>query len=434
MQTYDQGQINPKRDIMLSWSNTVFGGRCRGFDERYNHPFVVTAGYTRFSNTEGSVHQNERISNLQKMYIKVDLEEHFWGLPFEYGFGMKFRTVSAEFSQRFVQGESFNYMNLIPYGYISTEIEFNEYFILRSSIGTQIAWGTSVTLEPRFRMAYYPDGINRQELSFALGRYSQDINGITDERDAGTTFTFWKSVESGNSIQSAYHGILSYQQGFGQDITTNIEGYIKDYSNILVSEWTPEVGLKTETSFANGFAYGFDARIEYNSHPLYFYLSYGWSRIKYKAASGDLGAWIEEPIFKYFPPHDQRHKLNSMISYNFAGYTTSISWEFGTEKPYTKVYGFDLSLNSPSENPLNDPGTARTLYSRPYSERFPTYHRLDASVERSFELSPQFTVNAKAGCINIYDRDNIFYFDLNALKRVDQTPLLPYISITTEMN
>lgn len=434
MHTYDRGQINPNQGIMLSWSNTVLGGRCRGFDERYNHPFVVTAGYSQYNNSEGSANHNERISSLQKMYIKVDLEEDIWGLPFEYGFGMKYRTASAKFDEKFVQLKSFENLNLIPYGYISTVIELNKYFTLRPSIGTQVTWGTATTLEPRFRMAFYPDGSNRQEISIALGRYTQDINGITDERDAGTTFTFWKPVESGDPIQSAYHAILNYRQRIGEGLTTNIEGYIKDHRNISVSKWTPEAGLKTETSFANGMAYGFDVRLEYEKFPVYFYLGYGWSKTKYEAASGNLGAWIEEPVFKYFPPHDQRHKFNSMMSYNFAGFTASISWEFGTGKPYTKVYGFDLSLDSPTDNPLQDPGTARTLYSRPYSERFPTYHRLDASIERSFEISSQLSVKAKAGCMNIYDRQNIFYYDLNALQRVNQTPLLPYFSIKTEIN
>lgn len=432
--TYDQGQINPSRNLKLSWGNTAIGGRCRGFSERYNHPFEVTAGYTSYTNTEGTRQQVERSSSIRKMYINVDLEEEFWGLSFDYGFGMKLRFVSAELAEPFTNIETFENMNLIPHLYIATEIEPNKYFTFKPSIGSQITWGTTATLEPRLRAVYYPDGSNRQEVSLALGKYTQDLNGISDQRDAGTVFTLWKPTEQNNPTQSVQHGILSYKQMIGESFNTSIEGYVKDHKKTLVSKWTPVAGLETETSFTNGSTYGFDLRVEYENHPFYLYLGYGWSKIKYEADSDNLGAWIKEPIFEYSPAHDQRHKFNTIATYNFQGFTTSLSWEFGSGKPYTKVYGFDLSLNSPANDPLNDAGTARALFSRPYSERLPTYHRLDASIKKSFDFSPNLSVNAKIGCINIYNRNNIFYFDLNSLERVNQTPFLPYFTIETKIN
>jgi hypothetical protein len=38
-------------------------------------------------------------------------------------------------------------------------------------------------------------------------------------------------------------------------------------------------------------------------------------------------------------------------------------------------------------------------------------------------------METKAGAINAYDRDNIFYYDVNSIRRVNQTPLLPYLSL-----
>lgn len=430
MHTFDNGQINPKRSLELSWTNTVFGGRCRGFDERYNHPFTVTAGYSRFRNTETSPEREERSSTVSRVVLKVDLEEQFWNLPVDYGFGLRFRTVSANMAEKFVQVSSFHNMNLIPYTYLNTEIKPNDNLTIKPSVGAQFTWGASASLEPRIRMAYSPGKKNNSEISLAAGSYTQDINGITDQRDAGTTFTFWKPVEGDNPIQKAYHGILSYRQNITKYLTTNTEVYVKDHRNISVAKWTPQASINTETAFANGFAYGADFRIKYDRDPIYIYVGYGWSRIKYEAVSENLGAWVEEPIFEYFPPHDQRHKVNTVMGYKWSKFNFNVSWEFGSSKPYTRVYGFDLSLRSPNDNPLQDPGTARTLFSRPYGERFPTYHRLDFSVDRTFQLSATNVLQAKVGCINIYNRDNIFYFDLNSLDRVNQTPLLPYFSLT----
>jgi hypothetical protein len=64
------------------------------------------------------------------------------------------------------------------------------------------------------------------------------------------------------------------------------------------------------------------------------------------------------------------------------------------------------------------------IYERPFNATLPTYHRLDVSVERPFQLGPA-TLTAQAGLINAYDRANLFYYDAFTLQRVDQLPLLP---------
>lgn len=435
MRTYDSGEINPTRNVNLTWANTALGGRCRGFDERYNHPFTVTAGYSSYRNTEKTPEADRRTAQVNRLFIKFEHEEEFLGLPVDYGFGVKYRTISAELAERFTSLESFDDMNLIPHAYATTVWKPSQSLAIRPGFGSLISLGNRPTIEPRLRIAYRPGSNNNKELSLALGSYSQLIDGITDERDAGTVFTVYRPNTSEEEPQKALHAILGYQQRFGRYFKTNVETYVKRHENIPVSKWTPESKLNVETALAEGLSYGFDVRLEYSKFPFYMNVSYGWGKVEYEAESGNLGAWIEEPIFSYSPAHDQRHKINAVASYTIAGFKTNISWEFGSGKPYTQVYGFDLELDSPTDDdPLRDPGTARTLFDRPYGERLPVYHRLDISVQKSFDLSSNVGMDLKAGCINTYNRDNIFYFDLNTLERVNQTPLLPYVSVTTEIN
>lgn len=431
LRTFDEGEINPGRDIMLRWTNTAFGARCRGFDEQYNHPIEVTAGYTGFHNSEASPDRQERSSGINQFYLKINHKEEFLGLPVDYGFGLKYRKVTAKLAEQFTDFESFSNIGLIPHFYVGTTLNFKDHLTIKPSFGSQATLGTSPTLEPRIRMTYRPDGSYDQEFSLAAGRYSQELNGISDERDAGTVFTVWRPIDIADGIQTALHGIFGYKQRISEYLSTNIEGYVKKHRNIPVSKWTPEASLQIETGLANGLTYGFDIRLELNSNPFYLYLGYGWSEVTYEAATDDLGAWLEEPVFKYHPAHDQRHKFNSVATYRFGKFNTSISWELGSGKPYTQIYGIDLGLNVPFEDPLQNPGTARTLYDRPYGERLPYVHRLDFSVERSFELSSDNSMDVKVGCINTYNRDNIFYYDLNSLERVNQTPVLPYFSVRT---
>lgn len=432
--TYDNGKINNFRNINLSWQNAVAGGRCLGFAENFNHPIEITAGYSYFTNAEKGLDQTERESDVGQLFFKFDHEENLFGLPFDYGLKLNFRTYNATLAERFTRLESFNDKQAVVSLYASTVWEPNEYLRVEPSLGAMGTLITTPTFEPRLRILYKPGGSDDIEISAAAGRYYQTLTGLSDVRNAGTVFKVWQPIERDLNIPSALHGLLGYKQQIGDHFIFNIEGYVKDHKNISVTKWDPVAKLETGTTKADGFAYGGDAQIEYQNDPLYFMVSYGYSKVKYEAATDDLGAWLNQPVFSYNPRHDQRHKVNSIVSYEIGGFTANASWEFGSGQPYTRVYGFDLGLRIPEQDPRKDPGTARTLYSRPFGGRLPVYHRLDVSVERSFQLSTDFKLSAEIGAINVYDRNNIFYYDSNTLRRVNQTSLLPYVAVQAQIN
>lgn len=434
MRTHDSGQIDPNRDSRLSWSNTAIGGKCRSYDPLFAKPIEVTMGFTSYRNSEDAGGQTVLDSGIQQQYLSVDHAFEGGGEIIDYGFGVTFSKFDGELSERFSNLETFSDRSAIIKTYFSSDLELSEHFTLQPSLGMQLTLKTRPILEPRLRVSWRPDGTRDHVVSLAAGRYTQVINAISDERDAGTVFTVLQPSSSGEPLQEAWHGVLGYRMLLGDHLEANVEGYFKSHMNIRVSEWNPEIQLEMNTARADGTTYGFDTRLEYDRSPFYIYLGYGWSKVEYEAASGDLGAWIQEPVFSYSPPHDRRHKFNSVASYELGAFTTSLSWEFGSGRPYTRVFGFDLHLDVPREDPLTEPGTGRTLYSRPYDARMPTYHRLDFSVNRSFELSPSTTLEAKVGVINLYDRDNIFYFDANLVQRVNQTSRLPYLSLQANFN
>ena len=79
------------------------------------------------------------------------------------------------------------------------------------------------------------------------------------------------------------------------------------------------------------------------------------------------------------------------------------------------------------------PAVPRVIYDRPYSGRLPTYHRLDISIEREFELKAGANLRFNAGLINSYNRENLFYFDLFTLGRANQLPLVPSFGVKLEI-
>ncbi|MEP1304282.1 MAG: TonB-dependent receptor plug domain-containing protein [Balneola sp.] len=433
IQTYDSGEIVPSLRVNGSWKNTVIGGNCLGYDELNDFPVEVTFGYTSFENREGSDSETFRSSSVNKLYLSTDRQEEAFGTKVDFGFGITFNNYKTELSEKFSSFESLDRKVPIVNAYGSSEFDINEQLIAQVGFATQISLISPATFEPRARFSYKIDDLGHREVSLAVGRYSQTVSGISDERDIGTVFTVLKPIEEGDPTPSSLHGIVGYNERRNL-IEFNVEGYIKKEKNVPVSKWNPRSGIELETAFAKGLIYGFDINTQYKGRKLFMAISYGWSKITYSADTDDLGAWLGNEVFSYSPFHDQRHKLNTIISYEFFGFDFSSSWELGSGRPFSEILGYDFNLSPLFQDPEVDPGSSRILYEQPFAGRLPYYHRLDVSLGRSFKIGPLLLLESEIGAINTYDRNNILNFDILTFERVDQTPLLPYLSIKLQMN
>ena len=61
----------------------------------------------------------------------------------------------------------------------------------------------------------------------------------------------------------------------------------------------------------------------------------------------------------------------------------------------------------------------------------PTYHRLDITVERKIVLSLA-DMTLQAGVINVYNRANIFEYNIFTGGRIDQLPIIPSAGIRVD--
>jgi len=430
LRTRDRGSIGPNRDREFTWSNTVLGGRCFFLDERFGNAFSLRGGYTGYENGVGTAGAPEQTSSRWRVYLFLDQEQVLLGQPVEFGVHFTAGQYSADINQRFVDAQSLSRWQDMIRVYGTMDWAVSDRLTLSPSITGQVpATNLRILVDPRLRVAYRPDGTDQQELSLAAGLYHQIDEGLTDERDAGNVFTVWRPPAEDDPLPQSLHAIVGYRQRIGTSVEASVEGYAQRHANLLVSKWTPDAAATTASARADGVTYGMDARIEVRNGPLYGFVGYGWSSVTYEAATGDLGAWVDGEVFSFSPAHDRRHQLQAVASYEWQDVTANVSWELGSGRPYTQVYGFDLALELPGERPTEEPGTAQTLYERPYGERLPAYHRLDVSLERTFDLSDRLALDATVGAINAYDRSNLFYYDVNTLQRVEQSPLLPYVSL-----
>ncbi len=134
---------------------------------------------------------------------------------------------------------------------------------------------------------------------------------------------------------------------------------------------------------------------------------------------------------------DRRHNINLLATYKFgekSEWEAAARWNVGSGFPFTLTQGFYNSFSF--QNGLGaDPRTGNgqlgvILDEKRNAGRLPYYHRMDVSLTRKIKLGKHTRLEAVASATNLYNRENIFYFDRIRNQRVDQLPIMPSIGLT----
>lgn len=437
VRTYDRGRIDPDGAASFQWSNTSVGGECLLFGQASAQTFHVAFGATHFGNEVRSTDQTRRASDTWKARTKFDLTQPApWEGTVQWGGTIQADQYSYALNEPFLGFTSEDRFLLSASLYGKTTWEVTEALTVTPSIGGQslFAWD-GVSVDPRVRLAYQPGSQNDRTLTAAVGVYHQIPTTIADERDVGSTFRAWTPTPFLNKPLRADHALLGWAQPLAPGLRASVEGWYKRFQDLPVPRWTPLVRTNTTLARADGRAYGADVRLRYTRDPVRLSLSYGYGRVTYEAAGDALGAWTGEDLVEYNPPHDRRHKLSARATWQGDLLSASVRWQYGSGLPFTQVYGYDtlLEIRGRRDAPTDVVGRPRTLYRRPYRDRLPAYHRLDLSAKRTLSLGPALDLTVEGGAINAYNRANLFYIDIFTLDRVDQLPLIPYLSLQVDV-
>jgi hypothetical protein len=433
LHTYDRGKVDPERRVSFKWSNYAAGGRCVWAPASSATLVEIKAGVSGMENSVGSDVQAERSASVWRFRNGVNLTiPQGEGRNLRVGFQVAGVTwPSTTLRERFqgIRTESdFFLTNRIYGGY--------EWSLLDGRVTVKPSMGLGGTLdklnlEPRLRASWRPWSSEGQELNAALTLHHQLLQGVTDERDAGSVFTARLPEPIDRSRSQALHAVLGWSQQVGHfDVTA--EGFYKRLRALPVPVWSTRARFTTELDQARGNVYGFDTRLEYEQGPLYGYVGYQWSRTRYELEDRLFGEAFGNPVQEYSPPHARRHNLNVVAQAELPWATASLRWQYGSGRPYTRPIGFDDFFDLRRNPDVRAPGESRFLFEKPYRGRLPAYHRLDVSLERAFTLGAA-ELTAKAGAINSYNRRNLFYFDLFTFERVDQLPLVPFFSLKASL-
>jgi hypothetical protein len=173
-----------------------------------------------------------------------------------------------------------------------------------------------------------------------------------------------------------------------------------------------------------GYARGIDCVIKYDLKRFYFWVTYSFAYNR---------RW--DGVREYFPIFDRRHNINLVSSYTIdkkKHWEVNARWNFGTGFPLTPTQGYyqNVSLSNYMGNYTTPNGSLGYIAGDLGSMRLTDYHRLDIGVKYKYNWAERRILEITAGCTNVYNRANIFYFDRVTFKQKNQLPILPNLNMS----
>jgi hypothetical protein len=237
-------------------------------------------------------------------------------------------------------------------------------------------------------------------------------------------------------LQISQHAILGIEYDYTNYLTFQLEGYIKYNPQLIVLNRNKIYNdtyananqadyFKKDFILEEGRAYGVDFVMKYDHNQLYLWFVYSLGKVQ-----------RYDGVYNYYPHFDRRHNMNVVASYQFGedlDWEVNGRWNLGSGFPTLQNQGYYELLSFAdgiSSDYISENGTIGVIYSSiDQKVRLPYYHRLDLTVKKNFALSTESNLEISLSCTNVYNRDNIFFFNRITHQRIDQLPILPSLGI-----
>ena len=313
-----------------------------------------------------------------------------------------------------------------------------------------------IILEPSFRLQYYASlAVASPEPRMSLkwnitkkfrfkasaGMYSQNLIAANSNRDVVNLFYGFVSgpdnLQSSitnpdgstrpitHNLQTATHYITGFEFDLAKHLDLNVEAYLKNLTQLIninnnkIYDDTPDNALipdvlKKDFIVETGVAKGIDVTLKYDYRNFYLWFVYSLGFVtQYDGVLQDAsGNYIS-----YRPNYDRRHNINIVGSYTFGknhNWEFDARWNIGSGFPFTPTGGFYENLpftSGVNTNYTSTNGNLNYFFDNSQVKELPWYHRLDVNVKRTFLFLEKTKLEVAAGATNIYDRENIFYFN-----------------------
>jgi hypothetical protein len=365
-----------------------------------------------------------------------DIKEFAWNNNFtflfnsrdELGLGLQVKTFSSDLNYQN------RLSNFVTYGDFGANFDFYaKYKFLRFEnfgleAGVRICPVTltilsSQLLFPNVSLTYriFP------ELAFkaAWGIYKQEIMAYTDDNDVVSIFEPYLIIPSYLSPSKAIHYMAGFDINLSPFFSMQIESYYKSLLHIVDINQNKVFASDPDLISTDGESYGLEYTAKYSDEKIFTSVGYTL-------------AWAFKGIdaVRYFPRYDSRHQIDILVGWDFgAGWKASAVWTLNTGRPYTQSTGFyDKTYieNFWDQFLTLEPTKAYALLDGKNAARLPVYHRLDMSLSKEFVLF-FMKMTLEVNIMNVYNRQNIFYFDRSTGERINMLPFLPTVSLRVDI-
>jgi hypothetical protein len=428
----------------FNWSNKAFGTNfllLPGTSSALVEGVIAYSDYT-MNMKETSTNQNQ-MSNIGGFNVGMSVTNFFGDDRLKYGMEMEGSTTKTAYKQNDTITDYSTEIGL----YAIYKLIYKKILIEPSLRLSYYASLGNAFLEPRLSAKWNLS--NNFRFKLATGIYSQTFLDTKSDRDIVNLFTGYMTVNPDLNIVDSFRGtpIDSYLQTsnhfiFGaeydilRNLNLNVELYYKTMENLVSANRDRQYAddaehadkpdyQRKEYTVERGKAYGADFSLKYDDGRLYVWTIYS------------LGKVIREGEIQTYSPHyDRRHNVNILINYQMGqsrDFELSLRWNYGSGFPYSptasmvELLDFSNGINS---NFISQNGTLTTIYGDLNSERLPNYHRFDISAKKRFDIGKRSILEINLSVTNVYNRNNLFYYNRITSERVDQLPIMPSLGIT----
>ncbi len=432
--SFTDGYNNPAI-ANIGWDNVGGGVNFIMVPSNSNYILGGIIGYSDYEIKIDEEARDQRKSRIKELSAGLDFT--FFGVNNEVKYGFDIKAIRTEFdftnpfNTRLTQFQNTTEIS----GYVNYRQVIGDLVIEPGVRLQHYASQSAFSPEPRIGIKYNVS--ERLRLKAAGGLYTQNLLSTSNERDVVNLFQgFLSGPESRvngfdgnqikNKLQKATHAIAGVEYDLADGMEINVEGYLKDFSQLIIVNRNKLTANDPDYSTETGEAYGVDVSFRWDRPKTYLWLTYSWGNVNRYDGEQDYST-----IF------DRRHNVNLLATYRFdeAGdFQISARWNMGSGFPFTKTQGF-YNHNSFIEGvstpfQVDNPDDVGIIFSDTRNGgRLPYYHRLDISASKIFHFTEYINMEVTASVSNAYDRDNIFYFDRVEYERVDQLPIIPSIGV-----
>jgi hypothetical protein len=274
--------------------------------------------------------------------------------------------------------------------------------------------GTSTLVSPRLAVKQFLLDRNAA-VKVAAGRYTQFVHSLRDE-EFPIGLDVW--VLSGRRAPQVRSDQLQTGfEWFGDGWYAALESFWRRFRGVATNNFAQDPNDPLDDLLAgDGLSYGADAVIRKEKGEVNGFVTLSW--LKAEREFPDFVSGEENPAKIAYPPiFDRRYEIDFVLRFPaIKGWTGGVRWNLGSGLPYTRpvgsyiLYDYRIEDGRRGIDERPDSATLAVVLGNRNAERYPTYHRLDLSLRKTF-MKRWGTLTPHVDILNVYNRRNVlFYF------------------------